>query len=104
MKEKNTKSFDWLATGFYPASLVLMEALWISPWLSWLGVWPVYASPRPALGLPAVIIVIGLGLAVTRYFARTAWSTFRVQAAVIISGLLVMIVVLAIEYRGDYAF
>jgi len=98
------KNFDWIATGFYPLAVILMEAFWVSPWLNWLGIWPVFSTGRPVLHLASVVIVIVASLVITRIITRQKLSLWGIQLIVIGSGLLVMLLVLAVEYNDGYVF
>jgi hypothetical protein len=98
------RHFDWLAGVFYPLAVVLMEAFWVSPWLAWVGGWPLFAEKRPVLSPASVIIVLAVSLLATRVFLRQKWSMRLVQAAIIGSGFVVILFVLGIEYRTGYAF
>ena len=95
---------DWLAVGFYPLAVVLMEAFWVSPWLAWLGGWPVFPAPRPVLGLGPVVFTLAVSLLVTRVVTRQKWPVRLAQAAIIGAGLVAILLVLGLEYRAGYAF
>jgi hypothetical protein len=97
-------NFDWLAVIFYPLAVILMEAFWVSPWLNWLGIWPVYTGPRPALHLASVIILLVVSLVVTRVLLRQKLPMWSVQSAVIGLGLFTMLLVLGVEYADGYVF
>jgi len=97
-------NFDWLAVVFYPLAVILMEAFWVSPWLSWLGVWPVYPEPRPALHLASVVIVLVASLLVTRILFRQKLPMWSVQCTIIGLGLVTMLLVLGVEYADGYGF
>jgi hypothetical protein len=98
------KSFDWMAVVFYPLAVILMEAFWVSPWLSWAGVWPVFSEARPVLSLASVIIVIVVSLVVTRIFVNQKLPMWAIQAIVIGCGIVTMILVLAVEYGDGFTF
>jgi hypothetical protein len=98
------KNFDWLAVVFYPLAVILMEAFWVSPWLSWIGLWPFFSESRPVLGLPSVIIVIVISLLVTRIFTSQKLPMWAVQTIVIGGGLITMLLVLGVEYADGYTF
>jgi hypothetical protein len=90
---------DWLAGFLYPAAVLLMEAFWVFPWLSWLGGWPMYAVQRPPLSLAAVIVVLAASLAVTRFLnRRDNWSLTAIRLAVVGSGAVVFLAVLRVSY------
>ncbi len=98
------KNFDWLAVVFYPLAVILMEAFWVAPCLSWVGVWPVFTEARPVLSLASVIIVVVASLVITRVFTGQQWALWKIRLIVIGSGLLTMLLVLAVEYNDGYAF
>jgi hypothetical protein len=104
MRIDRFKNFDWLAVVFYPLAVILMEAFWVAPWLSWVGVWPAFSEARPVLNLASVIIVIVASLLVTRIFTRQQWSLHKIQLIIIGGGLLTMLLVLAVEYNDGYTF
>ncbi len=104
MKIDTFKNLDWLAVVFYPLAVVLMEAFWVSPWLSWIGVWSFFAETRPVLSLASVIIVIVVSLVITRIFSQREWSLWKIQLIIIGSGLVTMLLVLAVEYNDGYTF
>jgi len=101
---KTRGGFDWLATIFYPLSVVLMEVFWVYPCLVWLGGWPVFDESRPILSLAAVTAALAASLLVTRLALRQKWDLWRVRATVVGGGLIVILLVLAADYRGDYTF
>lgn len=98
------KNFDWMAVVIYPLSVILMEAFWVSPWLSWIGNWPVFYEARPILSLTSVIIIIVLSLVITRIFTPKTWPLWKIQLTIIGSGVLTMLLVLAVEYSDGYTF
>ncbi len=98
------RSLDWLAVVFYPLAVILMEAFWVSPWLGWLGVWPVFAEPRPALNLASVIIVLVVSLLVTRLLFKQKLPMRSIQIIIIGCGLVTMLLVLGVEYADGYSF
>jgi hypothetical protein len=98
------RNFDWLATIFYPLAVILMEACWVYPWLVWLGSFPVFSHPRPALSLVSVVIVLAAATLSIRLFLRQKWSVTSIQAAVVCLGLIVILIVLGIDYNAGYGF
>ncbi len=104
MKIEIFKNIDWLAVVFYPLAVILMEAFWVAPYLGWIGVWPFFTESRPVLSLASVIIIIVLSLVITRIFTRQQWSLWKIQLIIIGSGLITMLLVLAVEYNDGYTF
>ncbi|MHB8104855.1 MAG: DUF4129 domain-containing protein [Dehalococcoidales bacterium] len=104
MKMDRFKNFDWLAVIFYPLAVILMEAFWVSPWLTWVGAWPLFSAARPVLSLGSVIIVIVASLVITRVFTGQKWALWKIQLIIIGSGVLTMLLVLAVEYNDGFTF
>jgi hypothetical protein len=104
MKIARLKNFDWLAVIFYPLSVVLMESFWVAPWLGWVGFWPLFKEGRQILSLASVVIVIVISLVITRIFTTKQWSMWKIRFIIIGSGLLTLLLVLAIEYNDGYTF
>jgi hypothetical protein len=104
MKIEIFKNIDWLAVVFYPLAVILMEAFWVAPWLSWIGVWVFFQQSRPVLSLASVIIIIVVSLVMTRVFTSKQWPLWKIQLIIIGSGLLTMLLVLGVEYNGGYTF
>jgi hypothetical protein len=100
----NTNNRDWLAAVFYPLSVILMEAFWVSPWLNWIGTWPLWHETRPVLGLLSVVILLAASLLLTRFAARLKLRIAVIQVIIIGAGVLAMLLVLAAEYRGADAY
>ena len=101
---KKLGNFDWLAVVIYPMAVVLMEAFWVSPWLSWIGALSFFPESRPVLHLPSVIIVIVVSLLITRIFDPKKMPLLLVQIIVIGSGFATMLLVLGVEYADGYTF
>lgn len=104
MKIAPIKNFDWMAVVIYPLSVILMEAFWVSPWLTWIGNWPLFYEARPVLSLASVIIIIVLSLVITRVFSPKKWPLWKIQLTVIGSAVLTMLLVLAVEYSDGFTF
>jgi hypothetical protein len=96
--------FDWLAMVIYPLAVILMESFWVYPWLAWVGSWPAFGVSRPVLHLASVIITLLVSLLVTRLALRQKWGLGRIRTAVVVSGLVVILLVLAVDYRNGYVF
>jgi hypothetical protein len=101
---RTREGFDWLATVLYPLAVILMESFWVYPWLAWVGTWPAFAATRPILRLASVIITLAVSLLVTRLALRQKWGLWHVRATVVVSGLVVIWLVLAVDYRSGYVF
>jgi hypothetical protein len=104
MPENDLKKTDWLATVFYPLSVILMEAFWVSPWLNWVGTWPFFREQRPILNLVSIIVLLTVSLLVTRLTARQKWPMWAVQAVIIGAGMIALFLVIAVEYTDGYTF
>ncbi len=98
------RNFDWLAIIIYPLAVVLMEAFWVYPWLTWLGNWPVFSEQRPALSLASVIIALAGSLLVTRIILRRKWSMSITRTVIIGIGLVFILIILGADYGAGYGF
>ncbi len=98
------RNFDWLAIIIYPLAVVLMEAFWVYPWLTWVGNWPVFSEQRPALSLASVIIALAGSLLVTRIILRRKWSMSITRTVIIGIGLVFILIILGAEYGTGYSF
>ncbi|MBN1160836.1 MAG: hypothetical protein JXA17_02665, partial [Dehalococcoidales bacterium] len=98
------RGIDWLGVAFYPLAVVLMEAFWVAPWLSWIGGLKFVSENRPVLHLPSVIIILVLSLLVTRICTRLNMRLALIRLTVIGGGLVTMLLVLAVEYADGYTF
>jgi hypothetical protein len=101
---KKSGGFDWLAVVFYPLAVVLMESFWFYPWLVWVGNWPAFAEPRPAISLASVVIVLAGSLLVTRLTLRVKRSLWLIRSVIVGGGLVVILLVLGVEYNAGYVF
>ncbi len=102
MTKGKLKKFDLITHFFYPLTVILMESLWISLWLKWIGSRTIFQEPRQVLSLTSVIIVIAAAMLITRIFINQKFSLLGTQFCIIISGIITMTVVLGIEYSGNY--
>jgi hypothetical protein len=102
MKTDIFKNFDWMALVLYPLSVILMEAFWVAPWLTWIGNFSFFYEQRPVLSLASVIIIVVVSLVITRVFTPKSWPLWKIQLTVIGSGLLTMLLVIAVEYSDGY--
>ena len=98
------KGTDWMAAVFYPLAVILMEAFWVSPWLSWVGQWPLFRDNRPILNLISVAVILAVSLVLTRLVSRQKLPMWAVQVGIIGAGVLAMLLVLAVEYADGYTF
>jgi len=98
------KGMDWMAVIFYPLAVILMEAFWVSPWLNWMGLWPIFRETRPVLSLASVIIVLAASLLMTRIVSRQKMPMWALQLSIIGGGVVVLLLVVAAEYTDGYVF
>jgi hypothetical protein len=98
------KTLDWLADVIFPLLLVLMETFWVYPWLVWVGSFPLFSQPRPALSLASVFIALAGATLAIRLFLRQKWTVRQVQAAIIGCGLVIILLVLGSEYSAGYGY
>ena len=93
---------DWMAGVLLPLMVLLMEACWVYPWLSWLGKLPAFAWQRAPLSLVSLIVLLGVSFLATRFFLGRRWHRRWIPLAVVASGLLVVFLVVRVEYGTGY--
>ena len=96
------KKEDWLIDVVYPAIVVLMQTLWIYPWLIWLGYLPMFAQPRPPVSLLSVFLILTGSFTLTRFFSRREWRLSVIKTAIIACSIAAVCITLRIEYGNGY--
>lgn len=96
------KRWNWLDSGVLPLTLVVLRVCWLWPWLALLQRWVAFSYEGTLLSLGAVLgLLLGGAVAARRALALTA---IRARAAVAVSGLLAIFVMLWWHlYRVQYA-
>ncbi|MBI2847764.1 MAG: hypothetical protein HYX83_01165, partial [Chloroflexi bacterium] len=85
-------NFRWIADGVFPLTVVLMETLWIYPWLVWVGNLPVFNEPRPPLSLWSLLLLLGLSLFISRTFLSRGWRLGLVRLGIVVAGLVAVFI------------
>jgi hypothetical protein len=98
------KTLDWMADFIYPLVIILMETFWVYPCLVWLGNFPMFEVPRPPLSLASVFITLGAATLAVRLLLKPKYPIKLVQAAILLSGLAVILLVLGVEYGAGYTY
>ncbi|MBI2847687.1 MAG: DUF4129 domain-containing protein, partial [Chloroflexi bacterium] len=95
----------WIAGGVFPLTVVLMETLWIYPWLVWVGNIPSFKEPRPPLSLWSLLLLLGLSLFISRTFLSRGWRLGLVRLGIVVAGLVAVFISIRLEYdAGSAAF
>jgi hypothetical protein len=93
---------NWIAHVFTPLALILMETLWVYPWLVFLGKWPALVAQRPPLNLISLIVLLGGAFFLTKIFLSRKWHLHWIQFSIITCGAVAIFVVLRIEYGSGF--
>lgn len=90
---------NWIAVVLSPVAVILMEVLWVYPWLAWLGEWPQLDWQRPPLSLAALIFLVSISFFVTRFFLSRRWPLRWIQLGIV---LVTIFMVVRVEYGAGY--
>ena len=89
---------SWIADVLTPSAVILMEGLWLYPWLVYIGKLPMVATHQTPLSLISLIVLLGISFVATRFFLKWKWPTPWIQISIMACGLIVIFLVLRIEY------
>ncbi len=81
-------------------AVLLMEVLWVYPWLAWVGTR--MGGQRPPLSLVSLIFLISISFLVTKYFLSRKWSLGWIQLSIVSCGLVAIFIVVRVEYGTDF--
>ena len=93
-------NLNWIAVVLSPVAVILMEVLWVYPWLVWAGEWPELDWQRPPLSLASLIVLISIAFFSTRLFLGRRWLLRWTQLGIV---LVAIFVVVRIEYGAGFA-
>jgi Domain of unknown function (DUF4129) len=96
------KNVNWIADVLTPSAVILMEGLWLYPWLVFIGKERGLDTPKTHLSLPSLICVLGLSYIATKIFLKRKWPMLWIQTSIIACGLVVIFLVLRIEYNAGF--
>jgi hypothetical protein len=101
MRETKLKGFssritnlNWIASIFLPLMVILMEVLWVYPWLNWVGKWQSFDWQRTPLSLISIFIILGISFIITRF-----QSIQRPVVLWIKLGLLLVIIFIIVRFE-----
>ncbi len=92
-------NLNWVASIFLPLMVIIMEVLWVYPWLVWVGKWQAFDWQRTPLNLLSLVVILGISFIITRFR-----STKRPAVLWIKLGLLMVIifVIIRMEYGTGF--
>ncbi|MFC1952858.1 DUF4129 domain-containing protein [Chloroflexota bacterium] len=93
-------NLPWVTIFLSPLAVILLEVLWIYPWLAWAGEWDWLNWSRPLLSLPSLIILVSISFFVTRYFLNRVKSRQWLQLSMM---LLTIFLVVRFEYSAGFS-
>lgn len=82
---------------------VLMEVLWVYPWLIWVGQWDLLSWERLPLTLISAVSLCGIAAAVTRWALNREWSLALARLATLSLLLLALAVVIRLDQNAGLA-
>ncbi|MFC1991304.1 DUF4129 domain-containing protein [Chloroflexota bacterium] len=94
-------NLPWVAGFLSPLSVILIEVLWVYPWLAWAGEWTWLNWSRPLLSLPSLIFLVSVSFFVTRFFSSRRKSLRWLQLSII---LVTIFLVMRVEYSAGFGF
>ena len=89
---------NWVAAYLFPSTVILTEVLWVYPWLTLIGRWPLFGQQHTPLSLASLIFLLGGSFIVTKFFIKRRWTLRWTRLSIIACGLAAIIIVLRIEY------
>jgi hypothetical protein len=94
------KKINWINDVLTPLTVILMECLWLYPWLYFLGKQLAFTVRKQPLSLLSLIVILGVSFITNKLFQRRRWSILWIQLSIMAVGLLTIFLVIRIEY-GD---
>lgn len=94
---------NWVGDILIPLSVILMETLWLYPWLVFIGEWKILPVLRPPLSIVSIFLILCISLVTTNFFLSRKWSMLWIPAGIILSGILTIFITVRIEYSSGYA-
>ncbi len=95
-------SLNWIAVALSRIAVILMEVLWVYPYLVWAGQWQALDLQRAPLSLASLIFLLSASFLVTRFFLSRRWSLLWVQLSVVSCGLVAIFIVVRVEYGAGF--
>lgn len=90
---------SWIANILLPLTAVLMEAMWVYPWLALAGRWPIFIQrPQPPLSLVSLLFLLGSSFLITRFSLKRRWTLRWKRLCIMGCGILAILAVLRVEY------
>jgi hypothetical protein len=96
------KNVNWIANVLTPSAVILMEVLWLYPWLVFIGKDLGLDTPKTHQSLLSLIFILGLSYIATKNFLKRKWPMLWIQTSIIACGLVVIFLVLRIEYSAGF--
>jgi hypothetical protein len=97
---RRVTNFNWTAAVLSPLAVILMEALWVYPWLAWTRELPGLNWQQTPLSLGSLIVLIGIPFCATRFLPGQRWA-LRLFKLIIV--LATIFTVVRIEYGAGFA-
>ena len=92
-------NLNWMAVVLSPLAVILMEVLWVYPWLAWTGELPAFDWQRSPLSLASLIFLIGIPFSVTRFFPSQRQALRWIRLSIV---LVTILIVVSVEYSAGF--
>jgi len=92
-------NLNWTAAILSPLAVILMEVLWVYPWLAWTRELPGLNWQQPPLSLASLIVLVGIPFCVTRFLPGQRWAMRLTKLIIVLATILLMV---RIEYGAGF--
>jgi len=93
---------NWIADVLTPSTVILMEVLWLYPWLVFIGKLLAFTVHPTPLSLLSLIFLLVISYVATKFFLKRKWSMLLIQMSIVACGLVAISLVLRIEYSTGF--
>ena len=92
-------NLNWIDVVISPLAVILMEVLWVYPWLAWTGELPGLGWQRSPLSLASLIILVAIPFSVTRFFPSQRPALRWIKLGIV---LVTIFMVVRVEYGAGF--
>jgi hypothetical protein len=99
---RKISNVNWVAGVLFPVAVILTDIMWVYPWMTHIGRWPVFAEGRTPLNLASLIFLLGFSFLLTRVMTGRDWPESRKRLAMVSGCLLAVLIVTRVEYSDGF--
>ena len=96
---RRLRNLNWTAVVLSPLPVILMEVLWVYPWLAWTRELPGLHWNQTPLSLSSLIILIGIPFCVTRFLPGQRWAMRLIKLMIVLATIFAVV---RIEYGAGF--